>query len=287
MLTYATLKKQPKKLLALTGLARREFDELLPAFTEALTAAEVAAKPKRKKRQRAPGGGRKPGLRTPDDKLLFILVYTKTYPLQVVQGQLFGMSQSSASEWIQVLLPVLATGLDALGVLPERDGAQLARQERRQGETPDLIVDGVERRRQRPKDAKMQTIHYSGKKKTHSDKNVVVVNTRSKRVSFLSATIPGAAHDKALADYAKIQYPPATTLRSDLGFLGYRPQVHAHLQPKKSPRSGHSRPATSGTTGNWRACGCAWNMLSLGSRPVGSLKTSSGTSLKDRRIGRC
>ena len=45
--------------------------------------------------------------------------------------------------------------------------------------TPDLIVDGVERRRLRPKDpAKMQTIHYSGKKKHHVDKNVVVVNTR-------------------------------------------------------------------------------------------------------------
>lgn len=62
MLTYATLKRKPKELLALTGLARREFDELLPAFAQALTAAEAASKPKRKKRQRAVGGGRKPGL---------------------------------------------------------------------------------------------------------------------------------------------------------------------------------------------------------------------------------
>jgi hypothetical protein len=287
VLTYETLKKKPKELLALTGLALREFDELLPVFTQALTAAEAPKKSKRKKRQRASGGGRKPGLGSAADKLLFILVYTKTYPLQVVQGQLFGMSQSSASEWIQRLLPVLAAALDGLGVLPERDGAQLARHERQQGEAPDLIVDGVERRRLRPKDAKMQTIHYSGKKKTHSDKNVVVVNTGSKRVSFLSETIPGAAHDKAVADYAKVQYPKRATLRSDLGFIGYRPTVREHLQPKKNPRSGPSRPRTSGTTESWPAPGCAWSMPSPGSKPVGWSKTNSGTLRTARRIGRC
>lgn len=237
MLTYETLKQKPKKLLALTGLARREFDELLPVFAKALAAAEAQTKPKPKKRQRAPGGGRKPGLGTVADRLLFILVYTKTYPLQVVQGQLFDMSQPSANEWIHALLPVLAAALDALGVMPEREGAQAARHERRQGEAPDLIVDGVERRRQRPKDPKIQAIHYSGKKKGHFDKNVVVVNTRSKRVSFLSPTLPGSVHDKALADHAQIRYSKDTTLRSDLGLLGYAPEVKAHLQPKKSPRT--------------------------------------------------
>ena len=190
MLTYETLKKKPKELVALTGLARREFEELLPIFAKALTAAEAAVKPKAKKRRRAAGAGRKPGLRTVADQLLFVLVYTKTYPLQVVQGQLFGMSQPSANEWIHFLLPVLAEALDALGVMPEREGQKVARHERHQGEAPDLIVDGVERRRQRPKDPKIQAIHYSGKKKGHFDKNVVVVNTQSKRVSFLSPTLP-------------------------------------------------------------------------------------------------
>jgi hypothetical protein len=237
VLTYTELQKKPKKLLALTGLARREFDELLPVFTKALAEAEMPAPPKPKKRQRAPGGGRKPGLGTVEDKLLFILVYTKTYPLQVVQGEMFGMSQSSANAWIHSLLPVLRETLDRLGVLPERDGVQAARAARRRGEPADLIVDGVERRRQRPKDPKEQVIHYSGKKKAHFDKNVIVVNTGSQRVSYLSPTLPGAVHDKALADYADIQYPQHATLRSDSGFMGYAPSVRTHLQPKKSPRS--------------------------------------------------
>ena len=230
MIRYGTLKKKPKDLLALTGLARREFDELLPVFEQALP----KPRPRRKRRQRAPGGGRKPALPTAADKLLFILVYMKTYPLQAVQAHLFGMSQQSANRYIQHLLPVLADALDHLGVMPERDGQRVAQHEGRHGEANDLIVDGVERRRQRPKKPEKQAIHYSGKKHTHMDKNVVVVNTQTKRVSFLSQTLPGAAHDKAIADHVQIRYPKDCTLRSDLGFLGYAPQVGEHLQPKKS-----------------------------------------------------
>jgi hypothetical protein len=36
---------------------------------------------------------------------------------------------------------------------------------------PDLLIDGTERRRQRPKNAKKQEEYYSGKKKAHTDKN--------------------------------------------------------------------------------------------------------------------
>jgi hypothetical protein len=46
-------------------------------------------------------------LATPEAQLFFILVYLKTYALQVVQGRLFGMGQSKANQWIHVLLPAL------------------------------------------------------------------------------------------------------------------------------------------------------------------------------------
>jgi|SRR3989338_1295339 len=233
MIRYATLRKKSKDLLVLTGLSRREFDELLPVFEQSLPQPRT----RRKRRQRAPGGGRKPALPTAADKLLFILVYLKTYPLQAVQAQLFGMSQPSANRYIRQLLPVLAQALDTLGVMPERDGPAVAQHERRQGETQDLIIDGVERRRQRPKHREIQAIHYSGKKKAHTDKNVVVVNTQTKRVSFLSKTLPGSVHDKKLADHVRIRYPKNATLRSDLGLLGYTPDVREHLQPKKSPKA--------------------------------------------------
>ena len=66
-------------------------------------------------------------LRTPEDRLFFILTYLKTYALQVVQGRLFGMRQSKANQWIHVLLPVLLTALRTLGDAPARSLSALAR----------------------------------------------------------------------------------------------------------------------------------------------------------------
>src|SRR5262249_15269789 len=65
-------------------------------------------------------------LLTPEDRLFFILVYLKTYALQVVHGRLFGMVQGKANQWIHVLLPVLLAALRALGDAPARSLAALA-----------------------------------------------------------------------------------------------------------------------------------------------------------------
>jgi hypothetical protein len=44
----------------------------------------------------------------------------------VVQGRLFGMSQSKANQWIHVLLPALLVALRGLGDAPARSLAALA-----------------------------------------------------------------------------------------------------------------------------------------------------------------
>ena len=63
----------------------------------------------------------------PEEKLLFLLVYLKTYPLQVLMGELFGLSQPGVNYWIHRLLPVMRDALDTLGVLPERNPRSSAR----------------------------------------------------------------------------------------------------------------------------------------------------------------
>src|SRR2546421_10951506 len=65
-------------------------------------------------------------LPTPEDRLLFILAYLKTYALQVVHGRLFGMVQGKANQWIHVLLPALLATLRALGDAPARSLTALA-----------------------------------------------------------------------------------------------------------------------------------------------------------------
>jgi len=59
-------------------------------------------------------------LPTPEDRLLFILVYLKQHPIHLLHGRLFGMRQSKATQWIHVLLPVLRNALRTLGDAPCR-----------------------------------------------------------------------------------------------------------------------------------------------------------------------
>jgi hypothetical protein len=239
MLDYDALKQDERKFVALTGITPSEFQRLLPAFTRAYARAFPSDKTQAgRPRQRQPGGGRKAVLLRPEDKLLFILVYQKAYPLQELLGSLFDLSQSQVNRWVHRLLPILVRALDRLGFLPERDPGRFSRHERRQGEPPDLIIDGTERRRQRPKNPEKQRLHYSGKKKAHSDKNVVVVNARSKRVGYLSGTYAGKTHDKKVAEGEAIRYPRQATLLKDTGFQGYEPPVRQTCQPKKSPGGG-------------------------------------------------
>jgi hypothetical protein len=235
MLEYTELKRNRRRFLAFTGLTPKEFHALLPPFEKAYQRRYEGPKTLvGRNRKRQMGGGRDGMLTTIEQKLLFILVYQKTYPLQVVQGELFGMGQSSANEWVHRLLPVLHDALSAMGVMPEREGDKFARSERRKQEPSEYIIDGTERRRQRPKVPEKQALHYSGKKKAHSDKNLIVVQTDSKRVGYLSPTYAGKTHDKKIADDQRIVYPRQAVLHKDTGFQGYEPKVSRCHQPKKS-----------------------------------------------------
>jgi hypothetical protein len=83
--------------------------------------------------------------------VLFLLVQQKTYPLQVLGGEVVELSQPRLNEWVQRWLPILKLAPDELGLLPEREPEHFAQSEQQHGEAPALIMDGTERRRQRPK----------------------------------------------------------------------------------------------------------------------------------------
>jgi len=265
MLSYATLKRNRRKCVAMTSLTPKEFAVLLSAFARAYAEHYPAEKTMTgEPRQRQAGGGRKGGLAEIEQKLLFILVYQKAYPLQTLLGEVFELSQPRANEWIHRLLPILKEALNELGVLPEREPERFARSEVRHGERPEFIIDGTERRRQRPKTPEKQAAAYSGKKKTHCDKNVVIVQAKSKRVGFLSQTYAGKTHDKKIVDTEAIVYPPGTVLSKDTGFQGYEPPGIQTQQPKKSPGTGHSRQPRSGQTKKSPASESESNMRSGG-----------------------
>ena len=238
MLTYTTLQNRPREFLAATGLTHDEFTRLLPAFAAAYAVRYPSDKTwQGKERQRQRGGGAKGGLPHMADKLLFILVFQKTNPLQTMHGLQFKLSQPQTNYWIHRLLPVLQRALAALGMAPERDASRVATSPLTLEGAPDSVIDGTERRRQRPTKAAQQKEHYSGKKKTHTDKNLVLINPHTTKVIYLSPTVAGKTHDKKAADDASIRYPTNATLGKDTGFQGYEPAGVLTQQPKKSPEA--------------------------------------------------
>jgi hypothetical protein len=152
MMSYKTLSGQPQSFLALTGLTNAEFGNLLPAFRQAYARAHPADRTAAgQPRQRWPGAGRRSALADDADKLLFVLVYLKTYPLQVVPGKLFDLSTSQATYWLHHLLPVLRSASNDLDALAQRDAGRLRQCPAEPGRRRLVIIDGTERRRQRPK----------------------------------------------------------------------------------------------------------------------------------------
>ena len=240
MPTYAELKENRRQFLATTSLTVTEFDQLLSAFRYVYeTRSPATLTQSGQPRQRRSGGGRKSRLATVEDKLLFILMYQKTYPIQTVPGLVFRLSPSRTNELIHELMPLLQAALKQLGHGPERNPAALA--ERGAAPTPvtALLIDGTERRRQRPAPARnpeKQGENYSGKKKAHTDKNLIIANDRTRQVAYLSQTYPGNTHDKKMADLESIQYPDGAQLTQDLGFQGYAPLNVFIIQPKKQLR---------------------------------------------------
>ena len=242
MLTYTTLQDRPREFLAATGLTHAEFAHLLPAFA---TAYALLYPPEKtlegQPRQRRVGGGVIGTLPQMEDKLLFILVFHKTNPLQTMHGLQFQLSQPQTNDWIHHLLPVLQRALAALGLAPERDASRVVTNPLALEGAPDMAIDGTERRRQRPTNAAQQQEQYSGKKKTHTDKNLLLVNEHTDKVIYLGPTVAGKKHDKKAADEEEIAYPTNATLDKDTGFQGYEPAGVLTRQPKKTERPGVER----------------------------------------------
>lgn len=126
-LGFVDQQSRPTEFLDFTSLTLDEFHQLVPPFEAAfqghMMAWRLDGKPRTARRftvyENCP-------LPTPEDRPFFLLTYLKTYALQVVQGRLFGMSQSKANQWIHVLLPALLSALRTLGDAPTRSLAALA-----------------------------------------------------------------------------------------------------------------------------------------------------------------
>lgn len=226
----------PRLMQALTGVSRTEFNDLLLVFSPAF-AQTVKARSKATKRKF--GGGPKGKLPRSEEKLFFILMYAKTYPTYDVLGFMADLDRSRACRNVHMLLGVLEESLGRRIVFPDRKITSVGELLEKFPDIKDIFVDGMERPVQRPKKQKSQRKLYSGKKKTHTRKTVIVVNER-KQVLLLTKTKSGRRHDKRLADKQGLfeSIPESVTVWTDTGFQGAAKQHANTMMPKKTTK-GH------------------------------------------------
>jgi hypothetical protein len=158
---YDKIRKNPVQFLSLTGFTLDEYDWLSVEFKvewdDYITHFTIEGKP----RQRIALPRKKSVLSQTHDKLLFILVYLKAFPLQELHAASFGMTQPQANMWIHLLAGILRKTLKRLGELPERNHQKL---DTLLKDCEQVLLDGVERAIQRPLDEEQQRACYSGKK---------------------------------------------------------------------------------------------------------------------------
>lgn len=216
---------------AVIGMSVNEFQRLGESFEKELEAerqSEYEKEFKNNKRQRKPGGGRRGVLKEAQEKLFFILFYFKCYPTFDVLGLFFDLNRSNTCRNAHYLTRILEKSLGRKMVLPERKIHSVEELLEIFPDVKELIIDGTERPIQRPKDKDKQKKNYSGKKKRHTRKNILITD-KNKRIGYLSPTIEGKKHDYALfKDEFPLQNKPPPkavlqklpTFHTDLGFVG-------------------------------------------------------------------
>lgn len=238
MMSIKRLLKNDRSMRALTGMDRKRFEELLVTF-------ERCFLEDRAERKVRVNHGRTHHLRTPAEKLGFILFYLKTYPTYDLAAAVYDADKHRIFDWIHEYMRILQKALRKKIVLPKRKIRTMEEFLEFFPETKEVLMDGTERPIRRPKNKRKQKNRYSGKKKRHTVKNLVLTD-KKKRILLLTSTRVGKRHDYKLFKEAKIPacIPKDVTVFMDTGFEG-TPKDYPDLSIKKPKRANRGKPLSS------------------------------------------
>lgn len=227
----------PRLMKALTGLTPSEFKELLPGF-------ETSLKKHRAGKGLRWGLGRPHTLATIELKLFFALFYAKCYPTFDMASFIFDADRHRCHDWTKELLAALENTLAKKIVLPERKLSTPEEFFARFPGVKDVWIDGTERPIRRAQNPRRQKRQYSGKKKRHTVKNIIV-SDRKKRILVITPTTTGKSHDYRELKRRRLAEGIPKKVRAwlDTGFQGIRKDFPG-LQVRMPKRANRGHPLT-------------------------------------------
>ena len=218
MMGYTKLSRIPSVFRSFTGLEVNEFDSVCSKVEEVYPSTEER-RLSRGDRQREIGAGHpfKLPLR---DRLLMLLTYYRLYVTSTLTGFLFDLGQTNVLKDIRMLEPAVRAVLP----LPEkvyRKARKIRTMEELEEMFPGLraIVDATEQEIPRPMEKGKRKTHYSGKKRRHTVKTQLTVNSDGLIVHRTNHA-RGRVHDYALFARSRPRLPEGVRPMVDLGYYG-------------------------------------------------------------------
>ena len=170
---------------------------------------------------------------------LFVLKSGITFD---VAGFLMQFDQSRAHRQFGRGVRLLHFALETEGYLPVRSIESVTEFEQLFDPASTLIIDATEQPIRRPQDREYQKECYSGKKKHHTCK-AMIISTLDRYIHYVSNSYTGNSHDYSML---KVEFDPQQPwfagyqVRLDLGYVGFQndyPKATTYL-PAKKPRGG-------------------------------------------------
>jgi len=240
MINYKALSRKPSVFRSFTGLKVPEFDALYTKI-EGNYAAYEERRLYREDRERAVGAGHpfKLSLR---ERLLMLLMYHRLYVTSTLLGFLFDLGQSNVLKNIRLLEPLVRETLPLPGKIHRR-AQRLGTLDEVEELFPGFkaFLDATEQEIPRPKDKRKRRTHYSGKRKRHTVKTQITVNTQG-LILHRTPHARGSKHDYALYKWRCPRLPDDVRLGLDLGYDGIQndcPELNVSVPYKRrSPGRG-------------------------------------------------
>lgn len=222
-MVFDYIEKYPHRTKQILGIS---YEQLQSLFNCAIKRhQEIKTKQEsRKIRVNAAGGGRKEKLLI-QEQVCLCLFYLRQMPTFQVLGMLFGVSKTEANdtfhEWIPILRDILPSSL--LEQVSNNESDLLFVQELLT--TFRLLVDSLEQPIYRNSDQKEQQKYFSGKKRQHTLKSLMIGIPEAKDIVEVEVGVPGPTADIKLFRQSQNKFDKSQPFSGEKG-LAWRRKYH-------------------------------------------------------------
>lgn len=184
------------------------------------------------------GGGRKVKLSN-EEQILLTLTYLRHLTTFQLLGIQWGVSESTANNIFNYWFPILQELLPSSLLEQVKKNASDYEIVQEILTDYELIVDSEEQPRERPGEYEEQKKYYSGKKKSHTFKNQIIVLPDGQDIVDVIAGKPGPKSDITLFRESQKKFDPHQKFQGDKGYIG-EPSIKT---PTKKPQKGELTPS--------------------------------------------